>query len=492
MDFVSRNCHARAGDVMNPLRSEARLDESLSEITRLLEKHRVLETLTHRQEGPKRDLLEHLQHRQNLTELQMKVKTLHPADVAHILELLPLDERLLVWHQVPTEGRGEVLVELSGAVLDSLLEHTDRQALVSALANLDAEDLGELADQIPEDLFRDVSKLLDARDRSWLQASIAYDENTVGSLMSQEMTFIREQQTVEEIVGYLRSLGELPEQTDQLFVVDARHVLKGAVPLPRLLLHAPGLQAMAIMDADVRMFRPHDGAQQVANAFERYDLVTAAVVDERGKLNGRLTVDSVMDFVRQEAEQRALERAGLRGEEDLFASVWDSAKNRALWLFVNLITAFLASRVIQVFETTIAQLVALATLMPIVASVGGNTGNQTIALVVRGLALDQVNSQNSRYMLTKEVTVSLVNGLMWGSLMALFAFTIYRSATLALVMMAAVVLNLLVAAVVGVAVPLVLHKAGRDPAQGASVLLTFITDSMGFFLFLGLARLFLV
>jgi magnesium transporter len=477
---------------MNPQRSEARLDESLSEITRLLEKHRVLETLTHRQEGPKRDLLEHLQHRQNLAELQMKVKTLHPADVAHILETLPLDERLLVWQQVTTEQRGEVLVELSGAVLDSLLEHTDRQALVSALATLDAEDLGHLANFIPEDLFHEVSRLLDARDRSWLQASIAYDENTVGSLMSQEVTFIREQQTVEEVVGYLRSLGELPDQTDQLFVVDARHVLRGAVKLPRLLLHAPGLQATAIMESEIRPFRTNDSAQQAANAFERYNLISAPVIDDRGKLIGRLTVDAVMDFVRREAEQRALERAGLRGEEDLFASVWDSAKNRAPWLFVNLLTAFFASRVIGFFEGTIAQLVALATLMPIVASVGGNTGNQTIALMVRGLALDQVSGQNSRYMLMKEVTVSLVNGLMWGSLMGLFAFTIYRSATLALVMMAAVILNLLVAAVIGVAVPLALHKAGRDPAQGASVLLTFITDSMGFFLFLGLARLFLV
>jgi magnesium transporter len=461
---------------MNPQRSEARLDESLSEITRLLDKHRVLETLTHRQEGPKRDLLEHLQHRQNLAELQMKVKTLHPADVAHILETLPLDERLLVWQQVSTELRGEVLVELSGAVLDSLLEHTDRQALVSALATLDAEDLGHLSTFIPEDLFRDVSKLLDARDRSWLQASIAYDENTVGSLMSQEVTFIREQQTVEEVLGYLRSLGELPEQTDQLFVVDARHVLKGAVPLPRLLLHAPGLLATAIMESEIRPFRTNDTAQHAANAFERYNLVSAPVIDERGKLIGRLTVDAVMDFVRNEAEKRALERAGLRGEEDLFASVWDSAKNRAPWLFINLLTAFIASRVIGAFEGTIVRLVALATLMPIVASVGGNTGNR----------------QNSRYMLTKEMTVSLVNGLMWGSLMGLFAFVIYRSATLALVMMAAVVLNLFVAAIVGVAVPLALQKAGRDPAQGASVLLTFITDSMGFFLFLGLARLFLV
>jgi len=477
---------------MSTLRSEARLHESVSEITRLLEKHRVLDTLTHRQEGPKRDLLEHLQHRQNLAELHAKVKTLHPADVAHVLETLPLDERLLVWQQVGTEHMGEVLIEVSDTVRESLIEQTDRQSLVSALATLDADDLAYLADAVPEDLFRDVSRLLDARERSWLQESIAYPEDRIGSLMSREVTFIREQQTIEEVLGYLRSLGELPEQTDRLFVVDARHVLRGALPLERLLLHAPGLLTSAIMDPDVRSFRPEEPAQQAANAFERYDLVSAPVIDERGKLIGRLTVDAVMDFVRLAAERRALERAGLRGEEDLFASIWDSARNRAPWLFINLLTAFFASRVIGVFEETIAGLVALATLMPIVASVGGNTGNQTIALVIRGLALDQVSGDNVRHMLLKEVTVSLVNGLMWGGMMGLFAFTIYRSLPLGLVMMSAVVLNLLVAALVGVAVPLLLHRAGRDPAQGASVLLTFTTDSMGFFLFLGLAKLFLV
>jgi len=199
-----------------------------------------------------------------------------------------------------------------------------------------------------------------------------------------------------------------------------------------------------------------------------------------------------MDFVRDRAEQRALERAGLRGDEDLFASAWASARNRAPWLFINLVTAFLASRVIGVFENTIRELVALAALMPIVASVGGNTGNQTIALMIRALALDQIRGGNSRRMLMKELTVSLVNGLMWGGLMGLFAIAVYRRVSLGIVMMAAVLLNLLVAAVVGTSVPLLLERAGRDPAQGASVLLTFITDSMGFFLFLGLAHIFLI
>lgn len=478
---------------MDTLRSDdAHLHAHLAEITRLLERHRVLETLTHRQEGPKRDLLEHLQHRQNLAELHVKVRALHPADVARVLEELPWDARQLVWDQVPVERRGLVLVEVSDAVRASLVEHIDRASLVAALSELDAEDLSYLSDALPPDVFRDVSRSLDARDRSWLQASIAFDEDRVGSLMSQEVTFIRDEHTVEDILRYLRSLGRLPEQTDRLFVVDARNVLRGAIALDRLLLHEPSVQAAAIMDPDPRAFRPDDEAGRAAQAFERYDLVSAPVVDDRGKLIARLTVDAVMDFVRAQADARQLKRAGLRGGEDLFASAWDSAKNRGPWLFINLITAFLASRVIGVFSDAIQALVALATLMPIVASVGGNTGNQTAALVIRGLALNQIHGSASRHMVTKELTVSLLNGVMWGGLMGLFAFAVYRSVPLGLVMMAAVLLNLLFAALAGIAIPMVLHHAGRDPVQGSSVLLTFITDSMGFFLFLGLAKIFLV
>ena len=301
---------------------------------------------------------------------------------------------------------------------------------------------------------------------------------------------MRETQTVAEVLEDLRAR-EIPDQTDRLFVVDTRQIVRGALPLHMLVRGDPAAAVRDLMLADVETFTPDTPAAQAAKAFERYDLVSAAVVDDRGKLVGRITIDRVMDYLRESAEQLALTRAGLRGAEDLFATVRQSVHNRWPWLALNLVTAFLASRVISQFETTITSVVALAALMPIVASIGGNTGNQTVALVIRALALDQLRDQH-RQLVRKELTVSLVNGLMWGVITGILAFALYHDAALGAVMMTAVLLNLIVAAVTGIAVPLILHRARRDPAQGASVMLTFITDSMGFFLFLGLAHLLLL
>ncbi len=471
---------------------DSRLDQALDDVTRLLEKHRVLTSLTHRQEGPERDLLDQLQQRQNLTALHARVNPLHPADLAHVIERLVPEERLLIWQQLEDRPRGEVLLEVSSAVREALIEATSAERLIASTSHLDADDLAYLADTLPEDVLRTASRQLDAGERSWLDQSRAHGRDTVAGVMSPEVVFIRDDQTVDDALVHLRQRGELPPQTDRLFVVDARNVLKGSVPLQALLLTDPRQPASAITSTDEVVLRPDEDAKEAAQAFERYDLVSAPVVDERNKLIGRLTVEAVMDFNRQLAEKRALERAGLRGEEDLFASTWASARNRWPWLCVNLVTAFIASRVIGAFEDTIQQLVALAALMPIVASVGGNTGNQTVAVVIRGMALGQIQGQNTRYLIYKELMVSLLNGVMWGGLMGLFAWLIYDRPALGAVMMGAMTLNLLLAAMVGIAVPVFLERAGRDPAQGASVLLTFVTDSCGFFFFLGLARLFLV
>jgi magnesium transporter len=239
-------------------------------------------------------------------------------------------------------------------------------------------------------------------------------------------------------------------------------------------------------------FRPHDDARDAVKAFERYDLVSAPVVDERGKLVGRLTVDAAMDFVRYDSNLQALKHAGLSGDEDLFAAPWHSARNRWPWLGINLLTAFVASRVIGQFEATIDQVALLAALMPIVASIGGNTGNQTMALVIRGLALDRIRPGNARRLLTKELAIGLLNGIVWGLIVAIFAVALYSNLTLGVVMSGAVLMNLLVAALAGVTIPLALHAIGRDPAHGSSVLLTFVTDAMGFFLLLALATAFLL
>ncbi len=469
--------------------SEA-VQAKLDEVTRLLEKHRVLTTLAGRQQTEKRDLLEAIQRRENLADLQKHLRGVHPADLAVILAALPVDDRLLVWRQLEPRDAGLALVELDPEIRSAIVDAVEPGELSAAVTQLDADDLSYLSESLPPEVLAQASRSLAAGDQSWLVGARAYPEHTVGRLMSRDVVFVRADETVGDAVRTLRARDELPGQTDRLFVVDARHFLKGSVPLPNLLRADAGTLVTAVMLTDIAAFKPDDPAERAAKAFERYDLVSAPVVDDLSKLVGRITIDAVVDYLRESSEQDALTRAGLRGAEDLFATVSESVRNRWPWLCLNLITAFVASRVIGIFEDTITQIVALATLMPIVASIGGNTGNQTVALVIRALALDQLRGSQLQ-LVRKELTVSLVNGVTWGGVMGLAAAAMYHSLALGAVMMAAVVLNLVVAAFAGMAVPLALHWAGRDPVHGSSVMLTFITDGMGFFLFLGLAALLL-
>ncbi|HEY7189831.1 MAG TPA: magnesium transporter [Vicinamibacterales bacterium] len=476
---------------MTTIRSEARLQEALDAIARLLDKHRVLDTLAARQEGPRRDLLEHLQHRQNLAELHKFVRATHAADLAVVLEALPPDDRRTVWEQASVEQAGHAFVEVSNVVREWLVESTPRETLVHVLTTLDPEDLGYVAESIPPDILRDVSRALASADRQAYEESIQYAEDRVGHHMSRDIVMIAETTTIQQTIEELRALAELPPQTDRVFVIDGRHVLRGSIPLQTLLLKDPSLPVAGACAGDTVTFAPGDDIADAVKAFERYDLVSAPVVDDRGKLVGRLTVDSVMDFVRADAEWRALKQAGLSRDEDLFARPWDSARNRWPWLAINLVTAFIASRVIGRFEGTITSLSALATLMPIVASIGGNTGNQTMAIVIRALAVDQLTPSGAARVLNKELVISLLNGSVWGLVVGVAALGLYSNLALGAVMTSAVVLNLVVAALAGVAIPVALHATGRDPAYGSSVLLTFVTDAMGFFLFLGLASVIL-
>ena len=474
------------------VRPEERLQARLAEITQLLEKHRILEALTHRQEGPKRDLLESLQHRQNLAELNKHLRGMHAADVAYVLESLPLDDRRTVWDQTPPEQAGRVFVEVSAAVRESLVESTASERLVSVLLTLDPEDLAYVSEEVPGDILASVSRTMASADRSVFEDAVHFPEDCVGHYMTREWVAVPDTYSIEQCLADFRKRGELPPQTDRVFVIDVRNILRGTMPLQAMVARAPAAPVLGVLSEDTVSFTPEDNAADAARAFERYDLVSAPVVDDRGKLVGRLTVDSVIDFVRHESSLQALKHAGLNRDEDLFASPWDSARNRWPWLGINLVTAFAASRVIGQFEGAIQQLAALAALMPIVASIGGNTGNQTMALVIRALALDRIQLSGTGRLVNKELGVSLLNGSVWGALVGLAAGVLYSSAALGMVMGSAVVLNLVVAALSGVAIPVALHASGRDPAHGSSVLLTFITDAMGFFLFLGLATAFLL
>ena len=306
------------------------------------------------------------------------------------------------------------------------------------------------------------------------------------------MIEVREDVTLEVVLRYLRRLHQLPDHTDQLFVVDRDERLQGLLPLHRLLVTDPDILVGEVMVRDYSSFQPEQDAQDAASAFERYDLVSAPVVDVEGRLVGRATINAVLDFIREAKDSEILSAGGLQEEEDLFASVWKSVRNRWSWLAINLVTAFVASRVIGLFEDSIGQLVALAALMPIIAGIGGNSGNQTTTMIVRALALGQITRDSARPLLIKEIGVAALNGLIWGSVVGLFAFLMYRNWQLGAVMTAAMVLNLLLAALMGVLIPLAMEKLGRDPAMGSSVMITAITDSGGFFIFLGLATLFLV
>jgi magnesium transporter len=462
------------------------VQDALDEVRALLQKHRIVEGMVHNQDMPRHDLVENLVHKQNLVELQKKLDRLHPADVAH-------EDRLVVWELVKAERDGDILLEVSDAVRATLIADMDRQELVAAAEQLDTDEIADLVPDLPRDVLADVFQSLSTEEREQLRAAMSYPEGSVGALMDFDMVSVREDVTLEVVLRYLRRMDELPGHTDKVFVVDRDdEQLRGVLPINRLIVTDPEVLVSEVMNTDSVTLSPDDRAQKAAQAFERYDLVSAPVVDSRGRLIGRVTIDVVVDFIRRESEIEQLSQAGLLEEEDIFASVWKSAKNRWLWLAVNLCTAFFASRVIGIFEGTIEKLVALATLMPIVAGMAGNTGNQTTALIVRSLALGLVNEENTRRLIKKELAISVLNGLVWGGITGLFAYLLYKSVALGLVMTGAMLLNLLVGAVVGMMVPLAMQKLGRDPAIGSSVLLTFTTDSMGFFIFLGLATVFLL
>jgi magnesium transporter len=473
-------------------RTTKTLQDHLQRVIYLLRKHKLVEGFIHMQEMPRHDLVESLVHKQNLAELQKLLDELHAADVAHILEALPLQDRLSIWDLVKAERDGEILLEVSDAVRETLIATMDSNELVAAAEQLDADEIADLAPDLPRYVMDDVFRSLPTEEREQLRSAMSYPDSAVGALMDFDVVTVRKDVTLEVVLRYLRLLGELPQHTDQLFVVDRNEYFVGTLPVNHLLVNDPDTEVEAVMPPEVIKFHPGDDAQQAAQAFERYDLVSAPVMDQEGKLLGRITVDSVMDYIRQESESEARKLGGLSEEEDLFAPVWKSVRNRWTWLAINLMTAFIASRVIGVFEGSIQKLVALAALMPIIAGIGGNSGNQTITMIVRALALGQIDGSSARKLFTKEIGVSAVNGLVWGSVVGVFAYIIYDNIPLGLVMMLAMTLNLLLAAVLGVMIPLVLNRLGRDPAAGSSVMITAVTDSGGFFIFLSLATLFLL
>ena len=427
-----------------------------------------------------------------LQNVRRMLNALHPAEIAHLLESLPPARREVVWELVSPENDGEVLLQVGDEVRASLIQEMDKEELLAALEGLDVDDLADFLQGLPEAVIGETLEGMSKQDRHRVEAVLSYGEDTAGGLMNTDTVTVRADVTLDVVLRYLRRKGDIPDLTDSLIVVNRYDKYLGLLPLSDLLTKSPDLTVAEVMDQGVAGIPASRDASEVAKMFEDLDLISAPVVDEDGRLLGRITIDDVVDVIREEADHSVLSMAGLADEEDIFAPVMPAAKRRAVWLGINLLTAFLASWVIGQFQHVLEKVVALAVLMPIVASMGGIAGSQTLTLVIRGLALGQVGRTNTRWLMTKELAVAGLNGLVWAAVVSIVSMLWFRDIELGGIIAMALVLNLLAAALTGVALPIIMRRLGIDPALAGSVVLTTVTDVIGFLSFLGLATLLLL
>ena len=425
-------------------------------------------------------------------EARRMLNALHPAEIANLLESFPVPERKLLWELVDEKNAGEVLLEVHDEVRSGLIRDMDEDELLAATSGMDMDDLADFVQDLPKTLTGEILRAMDNQNRQRLEAVLAYPEDSAGGLMNTDTVTVRPDVSLDVVLRYLRMRGALPELTDHLFVVSRFDHFLGILRVSDLLTHDPDGRVADLLDADAIAITADTPAREVAKMFEDRDLISAPVLDARGRLVGRITIDDVVDVIREEAERSILTMAGLGEEEDLFAPVWSSARRRALWLGINLLTALLAAYVIGLFEGTIAEIVALAVLMPVVASMGGIAGTQTLTLVIRAIALGQIASRNTRKLLFKELGVGVLNGLFWAAVLAGIATLWFGRPAIGGIIAAAMTINLAVAALTGVGIPLMLKRLGIDPALAGGVVLTTVTDVIGFVAFLGLATLFLL
>ena len=417
---------------------------------------------------------------------------LHPAEIARLLESSPTRQRRLIWEMLDHSNDGEVLLEVGEEVRNNLMESMDEKSLLAATKGLDVDDLADLLDELPETVVKQALKGMDYQYRTRLEGVMNYDEDTAGGLMNTDTITIRPDVTLDVVLKYLRLKKEIPQNTDNIIVVDRYNHYLGTLSVTNLLCADPEKTVSESMNKDYISISCDAIASDVVNIFEDRDLVSAPVIDKNNILLGRITIDDVVDVIREESESTVLNMAGLTDEEDIFAPVLPSTRRRAIWLGINLITALIASGVISLFQDTIEKVVALAVLMPIVASMGGIAGSQTLTLVIRGIALGNISSTNSKSLLIKEISVGLLNSLLWASVIGVLSSYWFDNYLIGVVIGIAMVANLGFAALSGVLIPIILKKIGVDPALGGSVILTTITDVIGFFSFLALGTIFLL
>ncbi|MBY6307966.1 magnesium transporter [Alcaligenes faecalis] len=481
-------------DTPKPRRLEPEdAQQALYRLKNILKRQEVVESLAQRQfeDDDRSNLLEGLIHRQHESEIKSILNDLHPADIAFILESLPELERQAIWQLVDAEHDADVLLEVADWARESLIRSMDAADLIAAAGNMDADEIADLVPDLPPDVVAAVQRGLTDEERAQLIEAMGYPEDTVGAIMDFDMVRVREDVTLEVVLRYLRRLQELPDHTDQIFVVDRADKLQGTLSLTRMLVSEPETLVSSVMSTDYLTLNPLDSDSDAAGAFERYDLVSAPVVDDIGRLIGRVTIDEVVDVLQEDSEEQALSRAGLQ-EDDIFSPIRTAIRNRAPWLLINLCTAATASFIASRFEDTVSHIVILAFLMSIVAGIGGNSGNQTMTMIIRAIATGRVTGSNVIPLIKRELLVTFLVGICGSAVTAFFAWFISGSIAIAAVMMAAMIGNMLIGAALGVMIPILRDRFGNDPAVGSSVLLTFATDSLGFLLFLGLATVFLL
>ncbi len=428
----------------------------------------------------------------SLRSARLMIHSLHPAEVARLLESLPRRERAVLWEMVDPDDEGDILVEVADEVRDDLIRGMQTDELIAATDGMEFDDLADLLADLPEAVTQQVLQSLDKLDQERLEQVLAYDEDCAGGLMNVDIVTVRPDVTLEVVIRYLRARGEMSDGTDLVFVVDRDNSYVGSLFLSRLLTNDPELLVSNVMSTDVMPIPAHTPSTQVVWEFENRDLLSAPVVDENYKVVGRITVDDVVDVIRDEAEHSLMSAAGLDEEDDMFAPVVKSASRRALWLGVNLGTAFLAAAVVDQFQTTIDKIVLLAVLMPIVPSMGGVAGTQSLVIITRAIALGQINRANATGILKKELAVGFLNGLAWSFVVASFTYLWFGDARIGGLIAAAMIINLFVAALAGFTIPLTLKRLNIDPALAGGVVLTTVTDVIGYGAFLGLGALLLL
>lgn len=431
-------------------------------------------------------------HTKDYSSARAQLKELHSAEIALLLESLPVNERNIAWSMVEPDQGGDVLLEVNDDLRADFIREMQHAELIIATGHLETDDLADILPDLPDSVTTELLQSMDFQDRRRLESVLSYPENTAGGLMNTDAVTVRPDVSLDVVLRYLRLRGSVPDMTDSLIVVDRDDRYFGLLSITDLLIKSPQLQVADVMMTEPSVIQVTALDADVAVLFEHRDLVSAPVVDAAGKLVGRITIDDVVDVIRDEADQSLMNLSGVQEEADVFGPVTVTARRRGIWLGVNLLTVLVASWVIGLFETTIERLVALAVLMPIVASMGGIAGSQTLTIVVRGMALGQIGQSNALKLMSKELCVGLMNGLLWSIVIAAIAVFWFEDRNLGLVIALAIIINLLVGAFAGAAIPLVMSRLGADPALGGSVLLTAVTDAVGFFVFLGLASLYLV